>query len=210
MAPRRSYPPPCGEGRMPAMITDGPPPRRDAYANPANAAAMSPRVASTLPTRGRVKRGAAAFFAAFTSHDVKQPMLRRPLTIRARAPRIPFSFPPTRGSRAPRRRGVLARHPWHAVRLARRDACEAPRVPLRSGTRALSALHRGDFGLRVRASGFGILLRNACSDAPRGRVLVSGERFPCLPGLQLRAAAAEHHSPLRLQNVSGDAPHERG
>ena len=179
------------------MILDGPPPRRDACANHANAAANESARRLYPPHKGEGKalRRAAAFFAAFTYSLVKQPKLRRPLDICARVPPISFSFPPNEGSGAPRRRGVLARHPWRAVRLARRDACEASRVPLRSGTRASRRPTVAILGLRVRASGFGILLRNACSDAPRGRVLVSGERVPCLPGLRLRAAAAERHSP---------------
>jgi hypothetical protein len=56
-----------------------------------------------------------------------------------------FSFPQTRGSGAPRRRGVLARHPRrtmtrHAGRL--RGALAS----LAIGTPRLSALHRGDLG----------------------------------------------------------------
>ena len=66
----------------------------------------------------------------------------------------------------------------HAEALARRLAspCDRERAPLGAPTVAI-------LGLRVRASGSVILLRSACSDAPRGRVLVSGERFPCLPRL---------------------------
>src|SRR5438105_2584442 len=81
----------------------------------------------------------------------------------------------------------------HAGTLARRPAspCDRERAPL-------GAPPWRFLGLRVRVSGSGILLRSACSDAPRSRVVVSGERFPCLPGLRLRAAAAERHSLLRL------------
>src|SRR5438128_9295676 len=93
----------------------------------------------------------------------------------------------------------------HAEALARRLAspCDRGRAPL-------GAPPWRFLGLRVRVSGSGIILRSACSDAPRGRVLVSGERFPCLPGLRLRAAAAERHSPLRLWTVSGRRPSRAG
>ena len=101
---------------------------------------------------------------------------------------------------------MLARHRWrtmtrHAEALARRPAspCDRGRAPL-------GALPWRFLGLRVRVSGSGIILRSACSDAPRGRVLVSGERLPCLPGLRLRAAAAERHSLLRPWTVSGRRP----
>ena len=87
------------------------------------------------------------------THDVKQPTFPRPLTIRARAPRISPAFagasfrcPRTTGSGAPRRRpgaceapGGRAGHgtPGHSSRSARR--------PLRSGRRASRRSTRGDF-----------------------------------------------------------------
>jgi hypothetical protein len=42
--------------------------------------------------------------------------------------------------------------------------------------------------------------------APRSQVVVPGGRGPCLPRRRLQAAAAGRHSPLRLQDASGDAP----
>ena len=93
---------------------------------------------------------------------------------------------------------------------ANRGACEAPRRPLRSGRRA----SRRSTPWRFWASGPCFrprhFLRSTCSQLLAARVVVPGERFPSLPRQRLRAAAAERHSPLRLQNVSGDAPHERG
>ena len=47
----------------------------------------------------------------------------------------PKFLSPTRGSGAPRRRGVLARHPWRAM-TRHAGRLRGARVPLRSGTRA--------------------------------------------------------------------------
>src|SRR6266540_2351166 len=66
--------------------------------------------------------------------------LRRPAESHARAPRIPVSFSPPRGSGAPRRRGVLARHPWRAVahQDARERAYDAARRALARRPRPLA------------------------------------------------------------------------
>ena len=82
-----------------------------------------------------VRRLTLAAFAARPPYNfVKQPMLRRPADIRARAPRISPAFAgasfrsPNDGDGAPRRRGCL------------RGALAS----LAIGTPRLSALHRGD------------------------------------------------------------------
>jgi hypothetical protein len=77
----------------------------------------------------------------------------------------------------------------------------------------LSALHRGGFGLpgprfspRYRPR---LALRPAADRsqrAPRSQVVVPGGRGPCLPRQRLQAAAAGRHSPLRLQDASGQRP----
>src|SRR5712691_10165095 len=88
----------------------------------------------------------------------------------------------------------------HAGRL------RGARVPLRSGTRASRRSTVVILGLRVRASGSGILLRSACSDAPRGRVLVSGERFPCLPRLSVTSRQPRNTTPRSAFRTSPETP----
>src|SRR5262249_59757017 len=82
---------------------------------------------------------------------------------------------------------------------------DAP-ASLAIGTPRLSALHPWRFsasGPRFRPRHF---LRSTCSQLLAARVVVPGERFPSLPGLRLRAAAAERHCLLRLQDRLRTAP----
>ena len=56
------------------------------------------------------------------------------------------------------------------------------------------------FGLRVRASVCGIVLRSACSELLAARVVVPGGRFPCLPNMRLRAAPRDA-TPLSIFRI---------
>ena len=117
----------------------------------------------------------------------------------ARCARVLKLVHPVRGGRSADRRPVLARHRLARRHAAGRGACEAPRVPCDRDAR-LSALHPWRFsasGPRFRLRHF---LRRTCSQLLAARVVVPGERFPSLPRQRLRAAAAERHSPLRLQD----------
>ena len=135
-----------------------------------------------------------------------------PAEARARAPRIPpplswgqASLPRMTGSRAPRRRGVLARHPWRARGTP--GAYEAPASPCEEDAR-LSALHRGDFrpwaallapglspgGRRASSSQPGRSARRAVPRAFRARGCKSprGTPLPAPPtGLPLEGARHE-------------------
>ena len=88
---------------------------------------------------------------------------------------------------------VLLPAPGGRAQRSTPGACEAPCVPCARDAR-LSALHRGDFGLRSRASFSGI-----CSgSAPRSQVLVPGGRGPGPPGASgyQPRAAGRHSSPV--------------
>src|SRR5438128_12271489 len=89
----------------------------------------------------------------------------------------------------------------HAEALARRLAspCDRGRAPL-------GAPPWRFLGLRVRVSGSVILLRSACSDAPRSRVLVSGERFPCLPRLPVTSRQPRNTTPRSAFRTSPETP----
>src|SRR5439155_23278951 len=98
------------------------------------------------------------------------------------------SLPRSKGGGAPRVVRVLARHPLglHVTRQARRLT---RRLASHTGDARLPALHRGDFGLRSRASLTGsspkLALRRApdrSQRAPRVRVVVPGGRGPVPPG----------------------------
>jgi hypothetical protein len=107
--------------------------------------------------------------------------------------------PQKRGRRSAERRWGARRstrcacHTRHARRLARR---------LASHTRdaRLSALHRGGFWLRTRASVSGIAsgIRAASSSQPGLSAWRAGSRAS--RGERLRAAAAGHHASLRIQD----------
>ena len=88
---------------------------------------------------------------------------------------------------------------WTCHNAARRGACEAPLRPVTRDAR-LSALHHGDFGSGARASISGIASRSVqrSSSQPGRSAWRAG--FPNLPRPRLRAAAAERHSLLRLQD----------
>jgi hypothetical protein len=147
------------------------------------------------------------------SHDVKQPISFPRRVFCARALPLCFAHPQSRDGRsAERRSGVCETPVGHAMtrrvrRLARRLAShDAGRSPL------------GAPPWRFWASGAALLSPNTrlrqsfgrhpdrSQRAPRSQVLVPGGRGPCLPRRRLQAAAAGRHSPLRLQDVSGDAP----
>ena len=135
-----------------------------------------------------------------SSRDVKQPKLRRPLTIRARAPRISIFLSPHDGERsaetapgaceAPVGVRVIGT-PGHSSRSARH--------PLRSGRRA-SRRSTWRFLAVGHASVPGIVPRRPYSDAPRSRVIVPGGRSPEPSELATANRRAERHSPLRLQD----------
>ena len=103
----------------------------------------------------RIKSGVRRIYPAEALAEAGSQCFAGPLTIRARAPRSHSSFPQRGGAerrdgagcvaRQDARKRADARHPWRAVRLARRDACEASRVPKRKGDARLSALYHGDF-----------------------------------------------------------------
>jgi hypothetical protein len=140
-----------------------------------------------------------------------KPMPRRPLTIRARAPR----------SHSPLFAGQNLSPEGERSAETARGACEAPLACRAIGTPGrlrgvprpfairdarLSALCCGDFGPpgpRFRLRHYPPERVQRCSSRPGPSVR---RAVPCLPGLQVRAAAAEHHSRLRLQNVSGRRP----
>ena len=95
-------------------------------------------------------------------------------------------------------------------------ACEArqPRLrdagrPARSGRR-LAALHRGDFRPATHAAPSPTVPAGCAPRLARCRAARPGGRGRQPPAAAVRAAAGGRHSPLRLQDVSGDAPHERG
>ena len=126
---------------------------------------------------------------------------------RSRADRL-LSFvgaDPARGGRS------AGRRTFSPVALARRDnrACETRAVPRdRDGASRRSAV--AIFGPRPTRRH----LRQCPPDARRA-LPAAGPQGPAggvpnLPRLAVRAAAGGRHSPLRLQDVSGDAPHERG
>ena len=144
---------------------------------------------STLPERlrmrapqdedGRARGSSPNRFRSFRSHDVKQPIS---FPRRIFAPGVcDFASPTPNEGWAERREtfGCSAEHPWdvHITRHARRL-----RGALRPMTRdaRLSALHRGDFGLRARASVSGIT--GSVQRAPRSQVVVPGGRGPGPPG----------------------------
>ena len=130
-----------------------------------------------------------------------------------------------RGEQSAERRRVRARHPVmrraraHRRRLRRlsipcdRDALASRRstaASYRPGPRfspkALFCLLRADIGQAPTAGATFIRQR-----APRSRAVVPGGRNPEAARVRgLRAHGRGSRSSLRLQNVSGDAPHERG
>ena len=128
-----------------------------------------------------------------------------------------FTHPESRGGRSAEKRSGAAAPVGHAVtRRARRL-----RGALRPMTRdaRLSALHRGGFGPRGRASvslgtrrpttaGSCLRIRAASSSQPGRSAWRAGSRAS--RGERLRAAAAGRHSPLRLR-MSPETPlKERG
>ena len=148
----------------------------------------------------------AAFFTMSNSPARSRGALLRP----------GFAFwlrsPQSRGGRSAERRSGACEAPvGHAVTRHVRRLRGALRPMTRDAR--LSALHRGGFGLpgprfspRYRPR---LALRPAADRsqrAPRSQVVVPGGRLPCLPRRRLQAAAARRHSPLHLQDVSGDAP----
>ena len=193
---------------------------------------------------GTLARGAPHFCLTMSNSPPGQPRRRAAPSIRgpsysahsnstfrsrgAFAPgslQISDARPPNRG-RAERRDGAGcvarqaareradAKHPWRAVRLARRDACEASRVPLRSGTRASRRSTVAIFGrgprFRLRdyppeavqrcSSQPGHGARRAVPRASRVRRLRAGRRgtpLPAPPSARLR----------RRPSMSRDANH---
>jgi hypothetical protein len=114
----------------------------------------------------------------YPSHDIKQPISFPRRVFYARGLQLCFAHPNRGVGGAPRDVRVRARHPWgvHMTRHARRL-----RGALRPMTRdaRLSALHRGGFG-------------------PRGRASVSlGARRPTTAGSCLRIRAASSSQPGR-------------
>src|SRR6266852_9056206 len=84
-------------------------------------------------------------------------------------------------------------------------ACEAPCVPQRRDAR-LSALHLGDFRLRVRASVSGIASGDACSELLAARVVVPGGRFPRLPRLSVTSRSRGTPSLAPPSGLSPETP----
>jgi hypothetical protein len=149
-------------------------------------------------------------------HDVKQPDT---FSRRVGARGMSKTPPQNEGWRSADRRPVLARHRWPAAshkhlslrHAAGRGACEAPRAPLRSGTRASRRSFPWRFWASVPRFRLRHFLRSTCSQLLAARVVVPGERFPSLPGPRLRAAAAERHNPAPPSGSSlEDAPHRAG
>src|SRR5262249_10434783 len=92
--------------------------------------------------------------------------------------------------------GVLLPAPGGRDERSTPGACGAPCVPCARDAR-LSSLHRGDFGLRSRASFSGIC-SGSVQRAPRSQVLVPGGRGPGPPGASgyQPRAAGRHSSPV--------------
>ena len=113
--------------------------------------------------------------------------------------------PQTRGGRSAEKRSGACKAP---VRHAMTRHARRLRGALRPMTRdaRLSALHRGGFGPRGRASLTDICAGSvtASSSQPGRSAWRAGSRAS--RGERLRAAAAGRHSPLRLQDVSGRRP----
>jgi len=95
----------------------------------------------------------------------------------------------------------------------RTDACEASvgpaltgqarhlarRLASPTGDARLPALHRGDFGLRSRAS-FTSICAGSVQRAPRSQVVVPGGRGPVPPGTAVMSRAAARHASLHLRD----------
>src|SRR5262245_51125658 len=122
-----------------------------------------------------------------------------------------FTHPESRGGRSAEKRSGAALSTRWACHLASKTRVNA----LMTRDARLSALHRGGFSpgaalpspwapaaLQRRA---GALRIRAASSSQPGRSAWRA-RSRASRGKRLRAAAAGRHSPLRLQDVSGDAP----
>jgi hypothetical protein len=129
---------------------------------------------------------------------------------------LPLCFAhPNRGWRSAERRSGAAAPVGPADDAAGQAPSEAPCVPWRVKTRVnalmtrdarLSALHRGGFGLRGRASLTGICAGSvtASSSHPGHSAWTAGSRAS--RDGRLRAAAAGRHASLRLQDRLENAP----
>ena len=127
-----------------------------------------------------------------------------------------FTDPESRGGRSAEKRSGARRNTRWACHLASKTRVNALmtrhtrrlRGALRPMTRdaRLSALHRGGFGPRVRASLTGICAGSvtASSSHPGRSAWRAGSRAS--RGERLRAAAARRHASLRLQVASGGRP----
>ena len=122
-----------------------------------------------------------------------------------------FTHPESRGGRSAEKRSGARRNTREACHLASKTRVSA----LMTRDARLSALHRGGFGPRGRASvsfgarrpttaGICLRLRAASSSQPGHSAWRAGSRAS--RGERLQAAAAGRHTSLRLQDVSGDAP----
>ena len=161
-------------------------------------------------------RWIAAHTIYLTMSNSPQPMLCRPADQFARGHRVshpPLSrgqaFFPDEGERsAETARGACEAPPGVPWRLARRDACEAPRHALAIGmprrSRRSTVVIFGPPGPRFRFRHYPPKRVQRCSSRPGPSVR---RAVPVPPGTAgLRATAAEHHSPLRLQNVPRRRP----
>ena len=145
--------------------------------------------------------------ASFPIHNVKQRSFFVPA--RVVAPGFCFSLsirPRTRGRGAPE-----ARTSSSPVTLARRDAARCLTRPSRAtGTAPLGA-PPWRFSGRATNAACGRQCSRRHATPSRGRALAPAGRVPRPPAPAVRAATARDcHHPAPSQNVSGDAPHERG
>src|SRR5262249_37648305 len=99
----------------------------------------------------------------------------------------------------PYARGMERREAQLKSALARRGRVPPDALASRRSTVAI-------LGPGVRASVSGIVLRSACSEASRSRVVVPGGRTPCLPSRRLQAAAAGRHTSLRQRDCLRKTP----
>src|SRR5262245_20219540 len=121
--------------------------------------------------------GGRAFLFTVSNSPPPSPRLRRGNQVssfprRVVAPGFCFSLPPPdEGRRSAEKAGGGLRDPLARDDATCRGACEAPRAPLRSGTRA-SRRSTGDFLMRFRASVPWHFLLGIVQRAPRKRVVM--------------------------------------